>query len=145
MSEIIKNTGEVIKDAVVLTESAVSSTTDAVTNILKDNSIGFLKFLVDKHIFKTAIGVLISTQLSTLTNTLTTFLISPITEKITNGQSKNLVDWTVTIFSIEFKIGLMLQSLINFLLILIVIYYLWKFMDLQNYDIINKVIGRRRF
>jgi len=144
MVEIFQKTGHLLKDTVSLTESAVFNTASTVTDVIKTNSVGFLKFLVDRGIFQTAVAVLISNQLSVLTNALTIFIISPITKKISGGASKSLSEWTITIFTIEFKIGLLIQTLINFLLILFVIYHIWKIVDLQNYGFINQIIGVKK-
>lgn len=75
---------------------------------------------------------LFAVQLNILVTSFTTNMVQPISIKVTK---KNLDDQVITVFGIRFKIGAFLKSLLDFTIIIIIIYFiLQKFNKLYNYS-----------
>jgi large-conductance mechanosensitive channel len=110
-------------------------------NFLIINLKDFIKFLLEKNILQTGIGLLIASQVGKLTTAVTEFIITPILEKINifyDGKFENL---TYTIIGIDFKIGQFLLIIIQLLLTLICVYFLWKLTLNANINSIDQLIN----
>jgi len=86
----------------------------------------FKEFIVSRGIFSIAIGLLLATQISILSKSLSQGLIDPIVSNSLSHVTKDLTKVVVTIYNMEFKIGLIISDLINLLCIIIIIFIIWK-------------------
>ena len=113
------------------TLSEVSST--AITssfNLISKTLEGLFKFIVSRNVLTTAIGIMMATQISALTTVVSEAIITPILNAILGTKVKDLEKYEITIFSIKFKIGLLISKLISFFLIVFVIYNIWKLSEM---------------
>ncbi len=107
-----------------------------ILDFLKDNVSGILSFLFEKNIIQTMIGLIIASQISKFTSVLSDVIISPVIQLISFGQFSKLEDFKIYLFGVEFKVGLLIITLVNLLLVLIVVYYIWKLSRVENYKFI---------
>jgi large-conductance mechanosensitive channel len=123
------------------TLSEVSST--AVTtsfNLISRSLDGLFKFIVSRNVLTTAIGIMMATQISALTTVVSEAIITPILNAILGTKVKDLEKYEITIFSIKFKLGLLISKLISFFLIVFVIYNIWKLSQLKiNFSTPNNI------
>lgn len=136
----MENIVEKTKDIVDFTQEKVNFGIISLIIFLKNNLVGFLKFLLDKNIIQTGIGIIIATQISKLTNVIVDAFINPIVKRLSIGTIDDINEWELEIFDIKIKIGLILSTIINFLLITLVVYYIWKFSQNTKFDFINDLL-----
>jgi large-conductance mechanosensitive channel len=91
--------------------------------VLKDELRGFFKFLIDRNIFQSGISFLIASQVNSLSKNLIDTIIKPILEKIIDEEIRNQ---DTDFLGIKFKTGQLILNLINFMLVMFFIYYLYK-------------------
>jgi large-conductance mechanosensitive channel len=103
-----------------------------IISFLKSNLSGFMNFILDKRVMQIGFSILISSQLQILTRSIIELLVNPIVNRITMGTIKTIEEWEINMFNIHIKIGRLISNIINFVLILIVIYYMWKYSDITN-------------
>ncbi len=115
-----------------------------ILDFLKDNITGILSFLFEKNIIQTMIGLLIASQISKFTSVLSDVIISPIIQLISFGQFSKLEDFKIYLFGVEFKIGLLIITLVNVLLVFIIIYYIWKLSRVENYKFILDMLDNAK-
>jgi large-conductance mechanosensitive channel len=109
-------------------------------NILKDQSESFLRFLFQQNLIQLGIGLLVATQLSAFTTNVSTNILAPIINSLSTGSQKNLADYTITIFGVTFKVGNVIVGIINLLLMIIVIYFLYQLTKITNFEFINRLL-----
>ena len=123
------------------TLSEVSST--AVTtsfNLISKSLEGLFKFIVSRNVLTTAIGIMMATQISALTTVVSEAIITPILNAILGTKVKDLEKYEIIIFSIKFKVGLLISKLISFFLIVFVIYNIWKLSEIKiNFSTPNTI------
>jgi len=107
-----------------------------ITTFLKNYTIDFLNFLLDKNIIQTCVGILISGQIIILTTTLTDTIINPILKKLSfsNDNFKNI---KYNRFGIEFEIGKFISNLLSFIIVASVVFYIWKLSTISDYKFID--------
>jgi large-conductance mechanosensitive channel len=132
---------EKTKQMVDVSEDKFNEFIIIIIDFLRNNLVGFLKFLFDKNIIQTGIGIIIATQVSKLTDVFVQSLFNPIINRITVGTVNNINDWQITLFDIKIKIGLIISSIINFLLIALIVYYIWKLSQNNSFDFINEMLA----
>lgn len=94
---------------------------------LENQTNDFINFLVDKKVIAIGIGLLLASQLSIFVNTFVNTVVNPIIRKILkNDQGQKLEQLKITYFEVEFELGKLITSLINFMIILFVIYLIYK-------------------
>lgn len=119
-----------------ISSTAVSSSFNLISRSLE----GLFKFIVSRNVLTTAIGIMMATQISTLTTVLSEAIITPILNTILGNKVKDLEKYEFTIFSIKFKIGLLISKLISFFLIVFVIYNIWKLSEIKiNFSTPNTI------
>jgi large-conductance mechanosensitive channel len=111
-----------------------------VLDVARNNLVGIMTFLFEKKLIQTAIGLIIATQIGKFTNVLTGVIISPIMQVVSFGQVKKLEDFKIEIFGIEFKLGLLIINLLDFVFVVIIVYYIWKISTLKNFDFIQNFL-----
>ena len=80
----------------------------------------FMDFLGSYNIIQLAVGMVVGNSVKDLVNSLVNNIVMPFINLITPAQS--FAEMTVTINSSEFKVGMLISSLINFLVIAFVVY-----------------------
>jgi large-conductance mechanosensitive channel len=106
---------------------------DATTKVVKstfDTLIEFKNFIVSRGIVSVAIGLIIASQVNVLTKSMSQGIIDPIISKFLTIVTKDLSAIVITIFSVDFKIGMIVSDLINLLFVVIFVFLIWK---LTNY------------
>ena len=131
-------------DFVVKTENKIYQILILILSILKDNLAGFLKFLFERNIVQTGIGIIMATQVSKITNLLVETIINPIINRITFGTIKNVNEWEIKIFDITLKIGVIISAIINFMSVAFVVYYIWKFSQNSNFSFITGILDQAK-
>jgi large-conductance mechanosensitive channel len=96
------------------------------------NTNEFIDFINERQVISIGLGLIIASQLAILTQTITTSLINPIVNKILGDNTKQLSELTINIFGIEIFVGKIISQFINLLLILILLFYIWKI--LKKYE-----------
>ena len=97
-----------------------------ILGIIQNNVSGFAQFLFEKNIIITAIGIVVSTQISRLMTSFMTIFIDPIIKRLSAGTVANLKDLQVEIYDVNFKIGLFIDTLFNFGVTFYVVYQLYS-------------------
>ena len=119
-----------------VSSKAVSSSFNLISRSLE----GLFKFIVSRNVLTTAIGIMMATQISALTTVVSEAIITPILNAILGTKVKDLEKYEITIFSIKFKIGLLISKLISFFLIVFVIYNIWKLSEIKiNFSTPNTI------
>jgi large-conductance mechanosensitive channel len=131
-----------IDNNIIGMNSLIKSLFTIFSNFIEKYSVEFIKFLVERNVFHIGIGILISTQLSTLSSSITEVVVAPIANKMSGGEAKYVKDWKITIMGIEFKLGLLIGTFFNFLFMLFIIFNIWRIIDLKNYDFVNKIVKK---
>jgi large-conductance mechanosensitive channel len=109
-------------------------------NLISRSLEGLFKFIISRNVLTTAIGIMMATQISSLTTVLSEAIITPILNTILGNKVKDLEKYELTIFSIKFKIGLLISKLISFFLIVFVIYNIWKLSEIKiNFSTPNTI------
>ena len=129
LNKIIKNT-----------EYGILDFTLQILNFLKLNLAGFLKFLFNKNIIQTGIGIIVASQIGKITNMFVDTILNPIIERVTRGSIKSHEDLVITVFDVKIKIGIIISHLINFMLITYIIYNIWRISQYSNFDFITNII-----
>ena len=96
---------------------------------------GFQYFIRDWGVVPLAVGVVIANALNDLIKALVEGLISPFITLITPGS--RLQDLKVTVHGAVFKIGLVFNALLSFLIIALLVYIVAKLI-LRNEDLLKK-------
>jgi large conductance mechanosensitive channel len=89
----------------------------------------FFNFLLEKNIFQTGVSIIIASQVSKLMFDTMNSLVAPVISKTIDSKIETK---TAKVFGIEFKIGAFIMSLINFLIIMLLIYYLFRISKAGN-------------
>jgi large-conductance mechanosensitive channel len=129
-----------MENIVEKTKDKIRNTLIIFLNFVKNNLSGFLKFLFDKNIIQTSVGIIIASQIGKITNIIVESLINPIVKRLSVGTIDNINNWELNLFDINIKIGLILYTIINFLLVAIVVYHIWKLSQNTNFDYIKDTI-----
>jgi large conductance mechanosensitive channel len=100
--------------------------TNSFKNKLQNQTIEFLTFLVNERILTLGIGLVVGTQIYSLINIFTTNILSPILNKIFKTRQEKLSDFKISILGIKFEIGKIVASLLNFLIVVYILFLLFK-------------------
>jgi len=103
-----------------------------ILTIIQNNVSGFFQFLFERNIILTAIGIVVSTQISRLMTAFMTIFIDPIIKRISAGTVDHLKDLEVSVYDVNFKIGLFLDTLLNFSVTFYVVYQLYSLSKSQD-------------
>jgi large-conductance mechanosensitive channel len=104
---------------------------DTPTEILSSEYGKFMDFLLNFNIISIGIGFIVSQNLNIVFNDLMKGVISPIITKLIGSEKKNLEEVKLVVFGIDLYIWKFLFSIINFYLILIILFYLSKFLPIK--------------
>ena len=121
---LAKDTTDTITD---ISSQAISTSFNYVTGTFDD----LINFLISRNVLTTAIGIMMATQISSLTTTLSEAIITPLLNGLLGNKVADLETYEFTIFSIKFKFGLLISKLISFSLVVFVIYNIWKLSQIK--------------
>lgn len=97
-----------------------------IAKFFNEELIGFLNFLLEKNVFQTGLAFVLGSQVNAVVLKFVTTIINPIVDKVVQEETKTK---TTKIFGVEFKTGELSLALINFILVLFFLYYLYKISD----------------
>lgn len=90
----------------------------------------FFNFLKNKNILSLGLAFIISMNVNKLSNDFITSIVSPLINRIFGTESDiELKDRKITIFGITFLIGNFINSLIQFIVILYIVYWIYTFTE----------------
>ena len=90
-----------------------------ILNFLINHSKNFITFLFEKNIIHMCIGIIVATQIGTLTTSFNNNILQPIIDRSLIFYNDKLENYKYTILGIEFKLGKLIIDIIKILLILI--------------------------
>lgn len=105
---------------------------DTPTELLTQEYSKFLQFMMDFNIISIGIGFIVSQNLQIVFNDLMKGIVSPIITKLIGSEKKNLEEVKLNIFGMEIYIWKFLFSVLNFYLILVVLFYLARILPLSS-------------
>jgi large-conductance mechanosensitive channel len=111
-----------------------------IIKFLKEYTTDFIKFLLYNNIIQTCIGILLSSQVLILANTITDNIINPILKKL-SFTNKEFEDIKYNRFGIKFQIGKVISNLITFIIIASIIFYIWKLTSTTNLNFVNNTLN----
>jgi len=108
--------------------------------MIKDEFKSFVNFLFEKNIFQVGISFIIATQTKTLSSKIIETLIFPL---IVYFLGENFDKKETKIGKIKIKTGILLKASIEFILIMLFIYYLYKLSQPKGFfdNVTNTVYG----
>jgi large-conductance mechanosensitive channel len=108
-------------DSDVLTESISSAYT-----VFASTFGDFTNFLLEKKVIDLGLAFIISTNINRIASDFVENIISPIINRFVSTDKNKLKDATINIFGIKFEIGNFFNSLLKFVIMMFVIYYIYK-------------------
>lgn len=95
----------------------------------------FITFIREKGVLGLAVGIIAGGAITNLVTSIVDNLISPLIGAITGAAGNlSIMQYTVPYTQITFKYGAFISSLINFVTILIVVYFLFVKSPLNKID-----------
>jgi len=94
-----------------------------ILTVFKDEFLEFLNFLYKKNILASGIGFVIALQINSLFLNILEDLIKPIASKVI---SEDVNKHYIVFYGIKFKIGHLFVSILNFIITLILVFYLYR-------------------
>lgn len=106
-----------------------------VTFIVKQSS-KLLKFLVDKNVVSAGIAIIVGTQIGKITGAFVDNLLGPFINLIIPSDTKHLEQYEIEFYGAHFKVGLFISNLIQFLLNMTIVYYVFQITQISsgNFD-----------
>lgn len=140
---------DIIKDTIELSQNIASEASEKV-NLVTYNTIDFIQsqlndfitFLVERKIIEMSIGFILATQINKITTIIMELFINPIINRLSFGKTKKLRDLELDLFEMNFKIGIILENIINLFIILIIIFYIWKLTKNTDLSVINNTLDK---
>lgn len=87
---------------------------------------GFLKFLFEKNIFQAGIAFVLASQINKLFLDFLSNIVTPVADRVISSEIKTQ---TTEVFGVKFLTGNFMLSVINFMIVMIVLYHLYKISD----------------
>ena len=97
----------------------------------QDNLMGLINFILGKNVLTTAIGIMMATQVSAITDAISVSIVTPILNEIIGTNLSNLEKYEYELFGIKFRLGLLISKMISFALVTVIIYYIWKLSEFK--------------
>jgi len=94
------------------------------------------EFLLNSNVLALGFTFIMTTQINQISTSMVNDIISPIINKIINPKSetgKSLKDLVLNIFGIEIKLGKFLEVILQFILIITILYIFYKQAGLLDY------------
>ncbi len=84
--------------------------------------MSFINFLNENRILQTAIGIVLATSITNFVTVTINVFIDPMVKKIANTEKNK----KIKIFGVEVEIGIFIIELIDFIIIILIIYIVTK-------------------
>ena len=95
----------------------------------------FINFIREKGVLGLAVGIIMGGAITNLVNSIVENLVNPLIGSVTGSiEGLTTMSYTVPLTSIVFKWGAFVSSLINFLAIIAVVYFLFVKSPLNKID-----------
>lgn len=140
--QLLKNTVNITKNTVEYTKDKVSIVTSAVYNTFSNQVSDLFKFFFERNIIQTAVGLIIASQISNIAKVISDSIIKPLFDKFVLNKNKNFDQIQYKFLGIEFKLGNLILELIKLLMIILMMYLLWKGSQIQNFDFIKTTVEK---
>lgn len=88
----------------------------------------FIQFFTKRDVINVAMATTIALYINNLTNDLIKTLINPIIKRIFIGKNSLRDEFIYTIFGIQFEIGKIIEIILQFMITMIIIYFMYKFL-----------------
>jgi hypothetical protein len=105
--------------------------------VFKNEFIEFFRFLYEKNILASGIGFIIAMQINDLFKNILEDLVKPIATK---AVSEDINKHYIELFGMRFKVGHLLVSIINFIITIFLIFYLYR-ITMKAPTIFDKFLG----
>lgn len=107
-------------------------------NNIKNTLSDFSEFILDYGVLQIGIAFVIGVQLNRLTTDFVDNIIAPIIDRFTKNDEVNLRRKKLEVFGIEFELGNFIVSLINFFLLMIILFYIFKIIGGKKHHLNKK-------
>ena len=94
---------------------------------------GFIEFIRKQGVIGLAIGFILGGAVSELVNSLVSDLIDPVVGLLV-GPAQAMEDFTINLGTANIQLGSFISSLIDFVIIAAVVYFVFKGLGLENLD-----------
>ena len=98
----------------------------AILKNINEEVVGFINFLLEKNVFQTGLAFVLATQVNQIFLKFANNIITPIVDKVIEEKARTQ---TTNIFGVEFKTGEFSLGILNFVLVLLFLYYMYKVSD----------------
>lgn len=105
---------------------------DTPVNLLTTEYSRFYNFLINYNVISIGLAFIVSNQVNIVFRDAMATIVSPILGRIFGGREKKLEDLKIRILGMEFQIGKLLFSILNFYIILVILFYLTEFLPVPG-------------
>jgi len=98
----------------------------AILKNINEEIVSFINFLLEKNVFQTGLAFVLATQVNQIFLKFANNIITPIVDKVVEEDVRKR---TTNVFGVEFKTGEFSLGIINFILVLLFLYYMYKISD----------------
>ena len=128
INDVVNTTETVIKQV----DMRITTEISMVVTFFASQSKKILRFLIDKNVISAGIAIIVGTQIGKITGAFVDYLLSPFINLILAGETKNFEDYEVVMYGVHFKVGLFLSNLIQFLINMAIVYYIFAFSKMSS-------------
>ena len=94
-----------------------------VLKTFNEELVGFINFLMEKNIFQTGIAFIIATQVNKVFLDFIANMVQPVVSNVVN---KDIEKQKTNLAGIEFNTGAFSMTVLNFLIVMLFLYYIYK-------------------
>ena len=124
---------DLLTDTVSTSVNTVGSTVTVVGSTVTQQAKEFYEFLVKNNIIQIGTAFIIGTQINNLATAFVDNIVSPVVVAISSKDStKNLSQTYVEILGVRFQIGQFIMTLLKFMIMMLVLYYMFKIIGLET-------------
>jgi large-conductance mechanosensitive channel len=126
ITSIRENLSDSIDNTILLVNTGVASSIVFTKNLLSNVIYEFYDFLSSRNILELGLAFIISTNINRLSNDFIDNIVSPVIKRLTGSEEDKLKDVKLDIFGINFEIGNFIMSVLKFIIMMMILYYLFK-------------------
>ena len=139
VKNVIDTTEVIAKNANIKFNKVIS----VIVTFVISQSTQFLKFLVDKNVVSVGIAIIVGSQIGKITGSFVDYILSPLVNLIIGSETKHLEEYEFEFYGMSFKLGLFLSNFIQFLMNMVMVYYVFKFSQISNLDaLVNQSVDQ---
>lgn len=109
----------------------VNSIAGNTVDLVKNQSSGFITFLISRNVLQTATGLLLGSQFNMIIKTFIETIISPILNVLFLSETTKFEDYTFTIKGVRIEIGRFINDLISVFTVALTVYFIWKLLRVE--------------